>query len=380
MLRRRSPKGGAASKRAPAARGAGAKRPCSTDEPRSGSARESGARGACRTGSLRSRPAGRGLAGLPLRPTHVVRECPPRRSRASPAWAPRGVECGASLGVSGCGLRARRCVERSEHGYVRLGGRRASPGGRASGGERSGMGYTVSHPMDAAPRQPRGASRRARALRLQDRLASLASCGPRACGPSPTSNARGAGVPASAVAGFARVGASGGGVRGVAGRFGVRVAGASLRGAFRARVCTPRRSPGFARRSRLGWGAKRHGLHRLPSDGRGSAPAARRFAPREGAPPAGQARFARVLRAAGARFTRRAASRLGCGACSLRSRSTGRGRPFGPGSALRASPAEQARFARAPLPQRCRIRTVSGIAWGPSRGRTSPSQRSPSVR
>ena len=94
--------------------------------------------------------------------------------------------------------------------------------------------------------------------------------------------------------------------------------------------------------------AIRHGLHLLPSDGRGSAPAAWRCAPSEGAPPAGQARFARVLRAAGARFTRLRPSGFACGAGSLRSRSTGRRRPYGRGSALRASPAEQGRCAPAP--------------------------------
>ena len=60
-----------------------------------------------------------------------------------------------------------------------------------------------------------------------------------------------------------------------------------------------RASPGFGASCGP---ANRHGLHPLPSDGRGSAPAAWRCAPSEGAPPAGQARFAHVLRAAGARL------------------------------------------------------------------------------
>ena len=161
-------------------------------------------------------------------------------------------------------------------------------------------------------------------------------CGDRRLAPA-RSVRRKMGVPASAAAGFARSGASGCGVRGA------RCVERSERGCVR--LGGRRASPG----GRASWGpAWRHGLHRLPSDGRGSAPAARRCAPSEGAPPAGQARFARVLRAAGARFTRRAASRLGCGACSLRSRSTGRRRPCGRGSALRAPPAEQGRFAPAP--------------------------------
>ena len=192
-------------------------------------------------------------------------------------------------------------------------------------------------------------------------------------GPLRRATAPGAGLPASAAAGSARSGASGGGLR----VRGTRYVKRSEHGC--ARLGGRRASPG----GRASCGpAMRHGHHRLPSDGRGSAPAAWRCAPSEGAPPAGQARFARVLRAAGAlvdalgatrlavehgrfapapraagaRFTRRAASRLGCGAGSLRSRTAEHGppptghRPPATGHRQPATPAEHVPDRSAPPP------------------------------
>ena len=93
----------------------------------------------------------------------------PRRTRASPAGAPRGAGCGrpAAWNVPSVGVYASAVAGLRPAGAPRV-------------GLRGGMGYTFSHPMDAAPRQPLGAARQARALRLQDRLASLASCEPQA--------------------------------------------------------------------------------------------------------------------------------------------------------------------------------------------------------
>ena len=220
--------------RAPAARGAGAKRPCSAGEARRAKPRPQGrlrpverersepapqprreaarrvnrapaarrtrAKRACPAGGAPSRGAQRQAAGAEPRPSDG-RRCSPcriagqtRRARRAKPGARRGgytrarnvprsgsavgpsplshgptglaqpvgrdlpsagvyasaAAGSARSGASGCGVRDTRCVERSERGYARLGGRRASPGGRASCGERRGMGYTVSHPMDAA--------------------------------------------------------------------------------------------------------------------------------------------------------------------------------------------------------------------------------------
>ena len=215
MRRRRSPQGEAASKRAPAARRTRAKRACPAGgapslgaqrqaagaEPRPSDGRRCSP---CRiAGPHEARPPGE--ARRPPRRTHPRSERSTQRVARQPHSAPRqprrpsgqsprpprrvgprsdwrgvaGAGAAGARGAAGRGLRATRCVERSERGCVRLGDRGLRPLG-ASGGERTGMGYTVSHPMDAAARQPLGAARQARALRLQDRLASLASCGPRA--------------------------------------------------------------------------------------------------------------------------------------------------------------------------------------------------------
>ena len=128
-----------------------------------------------------------------------------------------------------------------------------------------------------------------------------------------------------------------------------RARSSPLRGTLRARVCTPRRSPGSARRARL-VGA---------CDWAWATPSTIRIyaAPRQ---PHGAARQARALRLQDRLaslasceprapvWTRLRPSGSACGAGSLRSRSTGRGRPCGRGYALRAPPVELGRFAPAP--------------------------------
>ena len=212
-------------------RGARAKRACSTAETRSGSARESGACGrqdaseaslSCRrrrprlarsakrlarsrvhrmvdgvahAASLLARgaPAGRSPApaeaGTPALGTSHAAACPTAAlstppteapERAKPAAAEAGKPALEELWAAGSAQPAAWNVPRV--GMYASAGAGLRPAGAPRVGLRSGMGYTVSHPMDAAPRQPLGAARQARALRLQDRLASLASCEPRAPG------------------------------------------------------------------------------------------------------------------------------------------------------------------------------------------------------
>ena len=236
MLRRRSPKGGAASIRAPAARGARAKRACSaarrvapSASNRAPAARRTRAKRACPAGGAPSLGAQRQAAGAEPRPSDG-RRCSPCRTAGPPEARPPGearrpprrTYPRSERSTQGVAPRAARTgggrvagplyVQRAERGYTRLGGRGLRPLGapRVAGcgwtaawnvpsagmyasagaglrpagaprvGLRFGMGYTVDHPMDAAPRQPLGAARQARALRLQDRLASLASCEPQA--------------------------------------------------------------------------------------------------------------------------------------------------------------------------------------------------------
>ena len=158
-----------------------ARRPPRRAYPRSGRSTQRVALGRrAPAGNARRRSTRRVRRRTPRRPSGRSPRPPRRVHPRSERCAQRVAPGRWGLGTNGSVLRQTRCVERSERGCVRLGGRRASPGFGASCGERIGMGYTLSHPMDAATRQPLGAARQARALRLQDRLASLASCGPQA--------------------------------------------------------------------------------------------------------------------------------------------------------------------------------------------------------
>ena len=202
---------------------------------RAPAARRTRAKRACPAGGAPSLGAQRQAAGAEPRPSDGRRCSPCRitprtRRQAGEARGRRGGYTPAR-NVARSGLLAGSCPSHlaaraqpaacnvPSMGVYASAGAGLRPAGAPRMGLRHGMGYTFSHPMDAAPRRPLGAARQARALRLQDRLASLASCGPQA----PDSRAEPLRVSAAEQARFARAPRAAGALVDAATPFGLRL-------------------------------------------------------------------------------------------------------------------------------------------------------------